>query len=180
METFTGIRAFVDHPDYRTHRQAALNSLDMETIDAPIVPIIEGMATLPYCFTLQSCYGHFLYGDQREPRNVERLPALIHVSDIEYRLAYIALCVENSRSGVTFLRDLGGIPRIDPEYVQFGCAEWFWERQVNSYVLQVEPARSATKDRINVGYGEALHLQKVRDAFWNELCLLVQHRLAIR
>ena len=82
METFTGIRAFVDHPDYRTHRQAALNSLDMETIDAPIVPIIEGMATLPYCFTLQSCYGHFLYGDQREPRNVERLPALIHVSDI--------------------------------------------------------------------------------------------------
>ena len=28
---------------------------------------------------------------------------------------------------------------IDPENVQFCCAEWFWKRQVNSYALQVEP-----------------------------------------
>jgi hypothetical protein len=47
-------------------------------------------------------------------------------------------------------------------------------------VLQVEPSRFVTKDWIDIKYGEALHLQKVRDAFWDELSVLVQRSLAAR
>lgn len=34
----------------------------------------------------------------------------------------------------------GAITAIEPDYLQFGSADWFWERWLNSYALQVEPA----------------------------------------
>jgi len=70
--------------------------------------------------------------------------------------------------------DLGKIPAIDPEYIQFGCAEWFWKRQVNSYVLQVEPKRYMTEDRVSVNYQEALHIEKIRNTVFSELGNLIQ------
>jgi hypothetical protein len=71
------------------------------------------------------------------------------------------------------LEDLTG---IDPEYVQFGCAEWFWERQVNSYVLQVEPERYKMRDKVGVSFQEALHIERVRDRFFHELRKMVHER----
>ena len=177
METFTELKDFVDNPHFHEQRQEYLGKLDINTIDAPIVEIVEGFAKLPYCFTLQSCYGHFVYNGQKNPSDVEPLPISDSIDSVEYRIAYIALCVDNSEIGKALFQDLNKIPTIDPEYIQFGCAEWFWQRQVNSYVLQVEPKRHMTKDRATVGYQEALYIEKIRNQFFAQLKILLQERL---
>ena len=48
------------------------------------------------------------------------------------------------------------------------------ERQVNSYVLQVEPKRHMMKDKLSVDYWEALHIEKIRNNFFTQLKKLVQ------
>jgi len=176
LETFTGLKDFVDNPHYHEQRQESLSRLDIDTIDAPIIEIIDDFSKLPYCFTLQSCYGHFLHDNQKNPQNMEPLPISDAITSVEYRIAYIALCVQNSDSGRILLHDLGEIPVIDPEHIQFGCAEWFWKSQVNSYVLQVEPRRHMTKDRVSVSYQEALHIEKVRNEFFSRLKKIIQKR----
>jgi hypothetical protein len=173
LETFTASKDFVDNPDFHEQRKKCLKQLDMESIDAPIVDLISGFAKLDYCFTLQSCYGHFLYNGQNNPYNVEPLPVSNSISNVDYKIAYIALCIENSKQGNLLFQHLRDIPSIDPDYVQFGCAEWFWERQVNSYALQVEPIRHMTKDRLFVDYREALHIEKIRNKFFDHLNRLV-------
>lgn len=177
METFTGLKDFVDNPHFHEERQEYLGKLDINTIDAPIVEIIRGFARLPYCFTLQSCYGHFVYNGQKNPSNVEPLPISDSIVSVGYRISYIVLCVENSKLGKALFEDLNKIPTIDPEYIQFGCAEWFSQRLVNSYALQVEPKRHMTKDRSTVGYQEALHIEKIRNQFFAQLKILLQQRL---
>ena len=176
METFTELKDFVNNPHYHEQRQESLSTLDINTIDAPIIEIIDGLAKLPYCFTLQSCYGHFLHDNQRNSKNIEPLPISDSITSVEYRIAYIALCIQNSGLGRKLFSDLRKIPLIDPEYIQFGCAEWFWERQVNSYALQVEPKRYMTKDSVSVNYQEALHLEKMRNKFFSGLKKIIQER----
>ena len=168
------MKLFVSNPSYQKQRAKYLSSLHINTIDAPIIEIVEGFAKLRYCFTLQSCYGHFLYGDQNDPRNIENLTNLDGSLSIEYRIAYIALCIQNSALGIRLLQSLGDLTKIDPDYIQFGCAEWFWERQVNSYVLQIEPKRHKTKDKVIVRFQEALHIEKIRNQFFDELRRMVQ------
>ncbi|MFC1561115.1 hypothetical protein ACFL4V_01410, partial [Candidatus Latescibacterota bacterium] len=154
---------------YHEQRQESLSRLDINTIDTPIIQLIEGFSKLSYCFTLQSCYGHFLHNNQNNPQNFKPLSDSNNISNVEYRIAYIALCIENSDSGKILFHNLSKAPEIDREYVQFGCAEWFWKKQVNSYALQVEPERYKTKDRIYVSYQEALHIEKIRNEFFREL-----------
>jgi hypothetical protein len=175
LETFTNLKDFVDNPHFHDQRKKCLSKLDIENIDAPIAGLISGFAKLDYCFTLQCCYGHFLHNSQKGPYNIEPLPVSNRISNVEYKIAYIALCIENSDKGKIIFQHLRDIPSIDPEYVQFGCAKWFWERQVNSYALQVEPKRHMTKDRLSVDYSEALHLEKVRNKFFTHLEKLVQY-----
>ena len=55
---------------------------------------------------------------------------------------------------------------LDPDYVQFGCAEWFWHKSCNSYVLQVEPMRHKILDQVTVDHSEALHIEEIRDQFF--------------
>ena len=165
METYVESKEFVDNPAYDRQRKKYLRSLDMGIIDAPLVEIVRGFTRLPYCFTLQSCCGHFLYGSQTDPHNLERLPVSDSTDSVEYRLAYLAMCIQDSASGRMLYEGLKGLPAIDPEYVQFGCADWFWERQVNSYVVQVEPQRHMAEDTCSIGYQEALHIQETRDRF---------------
>jgi len=177
MGTMTELRSFVSNPHFRHQRRRSVSELDLSTIDPPIVDVVRDLGKLPYCFTLQSCFGHFLTGDQDNPRNTRPLPVSGSMSEVEYRIAYLALCIEDSESGSAFFDDVRRVTAIDPEYIQFACAEWFWERQVNSYVLQVEPARYKTQDRALITYGEALHTERIRDRFYAELRLLVQDRL---
>lgn len=169
METFSEPKELVKNPHYAGQREHSLRRLDLEAIDAPLKEIIRSFAKLPYCFTLQCCYGHFLYDGQKHRHNIEPLPVSGSITTVEYRIAYVAVCIENSRLGKALLERLGKIPALDPEYVQFGCAEWFWTRQVNSYALQVEPQRFKQKDTCMVEYKEALHLEKIKQSFFVQL-----------
>ena len=66
------------------------------------------------------------------------------------------------------------ITLIDPENIQFCCADWFWKKQVNSYVLQVEPDRFKHEDRAILDFKEALKIEKVRNKFFIHLENLLQ------
>ncbi|MGB2895973.1 MAG: hypothetical protein WBB65_07415 [Anaerolineales bacterium] len=177
METFTEPRDFEYNPHFDEQRMQSLDSLDLSAIDAPVVDIVVDFVKLPYCFTLQICNGHFLYAGQTDRHNLDPLPPNREIQEVEYRIAYIVLCVEDTSQGRKLFKDLGRIPSIDREYIQFGSADWFWERQVNSYALQVEPKRFMFQDSAIVDYQEAQHIDIVRNDFFRELRKLLLERL---
>ena len=146
METYVAAKGLVSNPHFHNQREKALSGFRQATIDGPIVDLITRFANLPCCFTLQSCFGHFLLDDQSDPHNTEPLPRLDQDIDVQYRIAYIAVCVQENQQGRLLLDDLRGLCLLDSQHIQLGCAEWFWERQVNSYVVQVEPERHKTKN----------------------------------
>ncbi len=84
-------------------------------IDPPIVDIINGFNKLPCCFTLQCCYGHFVCNGQKDPHNLEPLSLKSDPGRVEYRIAYVAFCIENSASGKKLFGALKEVPAIDPE-----------------------------------------------------------------
>ena len=169
METFTEPKELLENPRYQDQRKKSLAGFSDDIIDAPIIGLINAFNKLPYCFTLQSCYGHFVYNGQDDPRNIKPLPVKIINAKVEYRIAYIAFCIENSALGRELLEALNEITAIDPENMQFCCAEWFWKRQVNSYALQVEPDRFKHKDTAILDYGEALQIENIRHKFFVKL-----------
>ena len=144
-----------------------------DAVDGPILELIRAFNQRPYCFTLQSCYGHFVYCGQNDPQNLEPLPRTGTIARVEYRIAYLAFCVETGTLGREFLDALKGITDVDPDNIQFGCAGWFWERQVNSFALQVEPDRFKFKDKAILGYTEALKIEKIRNEFFARLKALL-------
>jgi len=174
METFTKLKELTENPNYPTHRHRNLQNLTDDMIDAPIIEIIKGFNRLPFCFTLQSCYGHFTYEGQNDSHNLLPLPTNRNISKVKYRIAYIALCIENSTFGKKLLSALGEVPSISPENIQFCCAEWFWKKQVNSYALQVEPDRFKHKDIATIDFIEALKIEKIRNDFFIRLSELLE------
>jgi hypothetical protein len=175
VETFTAAKAFVSHPGYARDRRHALSALALERIDAPIVGLIQAIAALPQCFSLQSCYGHFLWSDGQDQHNLDRLPRA-HAGRIDYRIAYLAVCIQNSPDGRELRRAMKQIAGLDPQLVQFGSAEWFWSQHPNTFVLQVEPERFKYKDRIAIDHAEALQIETARDRFFVKLeALLERH-----
>jgi hypothetical protein len=173
LETFTKPRDFVENPKYLEDRKVFLSTIDFHTIDQPIMALVEKFAMLPYCFSLQSCYGHFLYSSEQDTHNLGRLPTR-DVGLVTYRIAYMAFCLESSQFGIELFNALSRIPEIDPDFVQFGSADWFWERYLNSYVLQVEPARHINKDQFIVEHSEAQHIQRIRDLFFTRIAELLE------
>ena len=143
-------------------------------IDAPIVDLVNALNRLSCCFTLQCCYGHFLYAGQEDPHNLEPLPVTDGIAEVQYRIAYICLCVEDSAAGRALLAALREIPAMDPDNVQLCSADWFWERQVNSYALQVEPDRFKDRDTATLGFAEALQIEKLRNELFARLVRLVR------
>jgi hypothetical protein len=87
----------------------------------------------------------------------------------KYKIAYLCLCVESNEAGKGLLEALKDIAAIDPQNIQFFCAEWFWKRQVNSYALQVQPERFKHKDSAILGHEEALQIEKIRNMFFTKL-----------
>ena len=172
METFDQPRELTASPHFQADRQVALTTLENARIDAPIRGLIANLASISCCFTLQSCYGHFVHGEQPHPENLEPLPAH-DVGAVRYRIAYIALCFDNSPPGRRLLTALADIPAIDRDLIHFGSPSWFWERYLNSYALQVEPSRFINKDEAVIDYGEALHVQQVRALFFEGLEQLI-------
>lgn len=175
METFEQPREFVENPRFRRDRENILASLDLQDIDSPIRKLVADLSALPCCFTIQSCYGHFVCSTQPSLDNLEPVPAG-DTGTVRYRIAYIALCLENSTSGRAFREALEQITLIDPENIQFGSPGWFWERYPNSYALQLEPRRFIDKDAVTVEYFEARQIQKIRDRFFAALTELVQEK----
>ena len=166
----------MDNSHYLQQRQASLAALNIDTIDGPIVDIVKHLNGLPYCFTLQSCYGHFVHAHQQDRTNTERLHLADSTALVTYRIAYVALCIENNTRGKGLLENLRAVSTADPEFIQFGSAEWFWYRQVNSYAVQVEPARFMDKDEVILDYPEALRVQDARDVLFSELRNLLRSK----
>ncbi len=174
METFTEAGPLAYDPSYKEKREQVLRKLSLADIDTPIMDIIEGFSGLTYCFTIQSCYGHFVHKNQVNPKNVEPLSHYDEDTLIEYRIAYIALCIENSELGKTLIYDLRALTKIDPDYIQFGSADWFRRQYVNSFAIQVEPERYKDKDSAFVTVDEALHLETIRHRFFKEIRNVIQ------
>ncbi|MBM3706825.1 MAG: hypothetical protein FJW69_00575 [Actinobacteria bacterium] len=175
MKTFVKAKKFVNNPEYFTRRQQILKSFDVNLIDTPVAEIIEKFLALPFCFTLQSCYGHFLYKGQSNPYSIEALPKSNNIKTVKYRIAYIAICIQECSKGKQLSEKLYDMSQIDKKYIQFGCAGWFWKRFLNSFVLQVGPERFSTEDKIFVEYKEALHIENVRNEFFKKLNILIDN-----
>lgn len=173
METFSERKGLLANPHYLMQRDKNLCRLAHGRIDAPIVDLIKKINQLPYCFTLQCCYGHFVSDGRKNAHHLESLPVIASTTDVTYRIAYIAFCIDNCTAGRRLLGSLPEITAIDPQNIQFGCAEWFWEQQVNSYVLQVEPDRFKHQDTALLDFEEARHIEKVRNAFFVHLDRLI-------
>ena len=175
METFIACHDLVDDPHFKANKSQSLAVLNDEIIDAPMVEIINLVNALPYCFTIQSCYGHFLYTGQEDEFNLDPLPITNSIASVEYRIAYIAFCIENNTAGSKFLSVLETLMTIDPENIQLGSAEWFWQQQVNSYAIQVEPDRFKHQDTAIIEYAESLSIERVRNQFYKKLKELLCH-----
>ena len=174
LETLTELKELEENPHYQVQKQKTLCDLSDGMIDMPIVALVNGFNTFGYSFTLQSCCGHFICNSQQDPHNLEPLPRKGAMAKVEYRVAFIAFCIENSLLGKELLKSLREITALDPENIQFSCAEWFWKRQINSYVLQVEPDRFKRKDTVMLDFKEALYVEKIRNEFYIRLYELLE------
>ncbi len=172
METFTYPIEPVNNPLFEKERQAAVQGINPNELDKPLVDIIGRFNKLKYVYTLQCCYGHFLYGSQSHEHNLLPLPEY-DPGMITYRIAYLAFCIRVDTEGLRLCEALMKLQDIDKHFIQFGSADWFWERCINSYVLQVEPERYKYQDIAEVDWSEARHIQKIRTLFFNELKTLI-------
>ena len=177
METFAEPYSLIANPYFPKQRKDALTRLREHELDPPLVEMVQHFNKLPYCFSLQCCYGHFMHEAQSDPLNLAALTVSSAITRVEYRIAYFAFCIEKSEAGRVLLHDLRAIREIDPDNIQLCSAQWFWQRQVNSYALQVEPERYKHLDQVILDYEEALIIQKVRDAFFDQMrIVLLDHR----
>jgi hypothetical protein len=173
METFSETREFVYHTDYQRDRKKALSGFRSADIDAPIRDIVRDFAKLPHCFTLQCCYGHFLWEGQTDRHNLDVLPVQ-NPGMVRYRIAYLALCIEKVDRGAHLRERLAAICETDEAYVQFGSPDWFWQQYPNSYALQVEPRRYMLLDEALLEHAEALHVQSIRDVVFQQVRKLLE------
>jgi len=171
--TLTEARPFVSNPSYAQDRADTIAKLILQSIDKPIVDIVARFCELPCCFPLQSCFGHFVCDPEQDKYTLAPIPGGCK-GPVRYRIAYIALCIEQSDLGRMLREALAEISKIDPTYIQFGSADWFWEKCLNSYVLQVEPSKYRNRDEAILDVSEARQVQAVRDIFFNELRQMVR------
>ena len=174
VETFTQPRELVEDTDFDARRRRSLDELGgllaSGSIDEPIASLIDRIRRVPYCYTLQSCAGHFRGDDGIDHHSVKELQIRYDSqARIRYRIAYLAFCIQNGDDGIRLLGDLKAVPAMDPDFIQFGCADWFWRACVNSYVLQVEPVRYSKEDSAEVSLAEALRIEAVRDRFYERV-----------
>jgi hypothetical protein len=177
VETFTEPRPFMENARYEQDRERALAVLDLASIDAPIVDIVAGFAALPHCFTLQCCYGHFICRPGQGRHTLDPIPPG-HGGPVRYRIAYLVLSFEDGPRGRALRDALAGVPAVDPSRIEFGSADWFWERWLNSYALQVEPLAWRLKDEAILQAGEARNVEKTRDLFFEAVRVVLAAELS--
>ncbi|MEJ2616045.1 MAG: hypothetical protein P8Z35_13890 [Ignavibacteriaceae bacterium] len=150
METFTDTKELVPYPHFNEKRNIVLRNINYDEIDTPVIELIKNISKLDYCFSLQSCYGHFLYPGENAQLNTRPLPILNDDISIDYRIAYLAICIKDNQDGKSFLINLTKLTLIDPEYI------------------------FKDKDRITIDYKEALIIEKVRNQFFISLNELIE------
>jgi hypothetical protein len=141
---------------------------------------MELFARVPHCYTVQSCYGHFVHEREPDEHTTARLaPYRGMIRMVHYRIAYIAFVLEKSTNGFTLCRDLSSLASQNPRFIQFGSAGWFWEQSVNTYQIQVALEREKYRDCFWVTYKEALQLEKVRDMLICELAAIANNHIRL-
>jgi hypothetical protein len=183
METYTGVKPLEFNPGYTIGRQKAIEQLQSEIrqhhIDPPITDLLLKMSELRTCYPIQSCYGHFVHEKQKEVHNCEPLaPYAATIPEVTWRIAYIAFCIENSRGGRALCSAIRELTTIDPRNIQFGCAEWFREQAVNSYIIQVSPQRFMCQDSMVLPMNEALQVEAVRNLFYQRFNGIISAHLS--
>jgi hypothetical protein len=179
METFTAARPFSPHPGYSIDRNNALLDLEVEiqrgSIDAPLLPLIQECRLIPHCFTLQCCFGHFVYDGEPDRENLI-LPTSYRgtVENVLFRLAYLTVCLQDNPGGREMYADLEALTSLNPDYIQFGSADWFWEQMINTYCIQLEPDWMKTQDSGMISQKEALLIEKLRPIFFNQLAAIIR------
>ncbi len=173
MKTFAPPREFQSNTEFQHTRLSVLSKLNQVDIDPPIKDLIYAFADLPHCFTLQSCHGHFVCGPDDAHDNNDPIPAG-YTGKVNYRIAYVALCIENSERGHALRDALSLLTEIDTNYVQFGSPGWFWDQWINSYTLQVEPKNQQFADVAQLDVTETRQVEHVRDIFFQQLRQLVE------
>lgn len=175
MQTYIPPKPIEDYPEFQSDRQRALSSLDTSLIDHPLISLINKLNTLPYLFTLQCCFGHFLSDENKE---ISEFDKFLPSTKVTYRLAYIAFCIENSPSGKNFVTQINDtLPVVGPELVQFCSAHWFWDQWINSYALQVMPERFKDQDIAVIDFHEIVTIQQARDLVFEHLKILLEDSL---
>jgi hypothetical protein len=108
---------FVENARYSHDRRDALAARDKDSIDKPIVDIVAGFASLPHCFTLQCCHGHFICAPEQDPSSLEPI-SRGYAGLVRYRVAYIAFCLGNNHRGRS-LRVIRGRNRIQDAHITY-------------------------------------------------------------
>ncbi|MFH1057788.1 MAG: hypothetical protein V1797_03780 [Pseudomonadota bacterium] len=167
METFGPMRPLQADADFAQRRRLALAGLEPGALDPEMRGPVAGLNRLRHCFTLQSCQGHILVPGQGPPAGWERRPVEPPPARALYQLAYLALVVRNGRAGGDLLGDLAALAAGEAEFMQLGCADWFWREQgqVNSYVVQVAPRRRQGLDWFEMDRAEAGAWLRARGRF---------------
>lgn len=182
METYTQAKPMVEDLSYEARRNDSIsllkNELSAGNIDPPLIDLLRDISKIPHCYTLQSCYGHFVHDLQTDKNNTEPLKKYKDsISQVHYRIAYMAFSIQKSVFGRRFHDDLKKVVEIDPEFIQFGSSDWFWKQVVNTYVVQLEPKRSMSLDSVWVDIDEALYMESLREKFFSEIRDIVSGHL---
>ena len=183
METFTSPKPFKPHPEFATERAMALQRLEelirLAEPDPPLITLLLQFMQIPFCFTLQSCYGQFVYNQSPGDRNLAPVSSFPDgVQYLRYRLAYMVFCIEDKVQGHALYGDLESMTDIDPLYIQFGSADWFWDMTPNTYVIQLEPLEGASQDSVVMKRDEATHLERLRYHFFVRLGEIAQRNMS--
>lgn len=173
METFTKARPLVENPNFAGQREAALRALADADLDEPLKDLIADLNRRPCCFTLQCCWGHFLTPDEADEHTLAAPPAR-GKAELDYKLAYVAFCVSDDDEGRALRDEIRGLVDAEPRFVQFGSADWFWERQVNSYAIQVAPRNRRKRDRMILDGKQARLLAHARTRMFREFAELLR------
>jgi hypothetical protein len=174
VETFSAPRNLVKNSSFAAQKKACLVGLCGVTLDEPLTDLVAEINQLSCCFTLQSCFGHFLYPGQDDPYCCDPLPPLAPGTKVKYKIAYLAFCLEDSEPGRRLLEKMKDIARMDPDHIQLGSPDWFWERQINAYALQVEPSRYQHLDTAVLDCEEAWRVEKTRNEVFREMEVLLR------
>jgi hypothetical protein len=175
VQAFTEPRIPEPNQDFARQREEALVRLDLEGLDCPLRDLVSRLAEMPCCFPVESCCGHYAILDGGRRRVFDSLPPLNgSTTSVLYRVAHVALCLDDSPSGRDLLRELRAVPAIAPERVQFGCVDHLWERQINTFVLQVVPWPHRFVDDVLLLPAEATEVEEARRWFFNRLDDLVR------